>query len=240
MSKVYSTGELAKLCNVSSRTIQYYDREGILKPAELNQSGHRVYTEEEVKKLRCICLYKALGFSLEEIKSIVDGKDNFSLLCDLLMRQQKKIDEEMEGLQNKREKISAVLLQIRESGQAKVQNIEEMDQLLIKKRKHKKTDIMTYVFMAGYILFLIAGFPSAISAGGFYPYVMLLAAAIMLLGLVYYHSQVNSYVCPKCKYKFSINFLKDLISPNGLKYGKYLKCPKCGRRGWVKETFPEE
>ncbi len=43
----YSTGELAKLCNVTTRTIQYYDRKGILKPARFTEGNRRLYTEEQ-------------------------------------------------------------------------------------------------------------------------------------------------------------------------------------------------
>lgn len=39
----YSTGELAKLCNVTTRTIQYYDRKGILKPQGFTEGKRRVY-----------------------------------------------------------------------------------------------------------------------------------------------------------------------------------------------------
>ena len=45
MSK-YTTGELAKLCNVTVRTVQYYDKRGILIPTELSEGGRRLYTEK--------------------------------------------------------------------------------------------------------------------------------------------------------------------------------------------------
>lgn len=45
MSK-YTTGELAKLCNVSVRTVQYYDSRNILVPSELSEGGRRLYSEE--------------------------------------------------------------------------------------------------------------------------------------------------------------------------------------------------
>lgn len=47
MSK-YTTGELAKLCNVTVRTVQYYDKRGILIPTELSEGGRRLYTESDL------------------------------------------------------------------------------------------------------------------------------------------------------------------------------------------------
>lgn len=42
MSK-YTTGEIAKLCGVSVRTVQYYDTRGILTPSELTEGGRRIF-----------------------------------------------------------------------------------------------------------------------------------------------------------------------------------------------------
>ncbi len=46
MSK-YTTGEIAKLCGVSVRTVQYYDERGILIPSELSEGGRRLYSEDD-------------------------------------------------------------------------------------------------------------------------------------------------------------------------------------------------
>ncbi len=239
MEQVFTTGELAKLCNVSVRTIQYYDKEGILKPSRLSEGGRRIYTDDDLKRLRCICLYKALGFSLEDIKKVTASQQIFSLLYETILSQQNKIKGEIEALQNTAEKLIAIQKQIEETGIARIESIEEMDSLLIKRKRHRKTDIMTYIFLACYVLILCAGFPLANSVGGLTPIIMSVVAVILLLGLIFYHSQVNFYVCPKCKSKFSISFFKDMFTLNGGKQGKYLKCPHCQYRGWFKETFPE-
>ena len=54
MSK-YTTGEIAKLCDVSVRTVQYYDTRGILIPSELSEGGRRIYSEDDLRRLRIIC-----------------------------------------------------------------------------------------------------------------------------------------------------------------------------------------
>lgn len=66
---IYTTGEIAKMAGVSTRTIRYYDNKGILSPSSHNSSGHRLYTESDFIKLKRILALKYLGLSLEEVKN---------------------------------------------------------------------------------------------------------------------------------------------------------------------------
>ena len=215
MKQTFTTGELAKSCNISVRTVQFYDKEDILKPSDFSEGGRRIYTEDDLKKLRCICLYRALGFSLDEIRKVIDSSETFSLISDMILQQQNKIKDEIKELQKTQDQLAAIQQQISQTGAVKVESIEEMDSLLIKKNQHRKTDIMTYIFLGCYILMMCAGFPIAVSFGGVTPIIMSAIAVILLFGLIYYHAQVNSYICPDCHYEFSINFLKDFFSLNG-------------------------
>jgi len=64
-------GDLAKICNVSTQTLRYYDAEGVLKPDITDpSSGYRFYSVDAVEKYKRILFYKGLGFSLDEIKKI--------------------------------------------------------------------------------------------------------------------------------------------------------------------------
>jgi MerR family copper efflux transcriptional regulator len=64
----YRVGELAHLCEVNPRTIDYYTTEGLLIPASRSQGGHRFYAESAVQRLRVIKTLQAQGLSLEAIK----------------------------------------------------------------------------------------------------------------------------------------------------------------------------
>jgi len=237
--KTYSTGELAKACKVSVRTVQYYDKEGIVVPLQLSEGGRRIYSEDDFKKFHCVCLYKSLGFTLEDIKKIMETEDTYDLLLEVITKQQEKISEEIHTLEKTKEKLNTVKEEIVNTGTLKLESLDEMEALLDKKRKHRKTDIMTYIFMGCYVLLLFVGFPITVSVGGIYPFAMLIIAIALLLGLIYYHSGVNAYICPSCHKKFTIGFFKDMFTLNGGSKGKYLKCSHCGHRGWMKESFPE-
>lgn len=239
MKQKYTTGELAKMCNVSVRTIQYYDIQDILKPYEISEGGRRVYTDEELRKLRCICLYKSLGFSLDEINSIAGEEDTFGILSEIIVSQQKKIKDDILILQEKEQKLSEISEQIKETGAPKVESIDELNWIIAKKRQHRKTDIMTYILIGSYLIILGLAFPIAMSTGGVIALIIPITLVVLLLALVYYHSQVNAFICDNCNNKITLGFIKDLLSFNRGKKGKYLKCPKCDHKGWFKETFPD-
>lgn len=70
MSK-YTTGELAKLCGVTVRTVQYYDTRGILSPSELSEGGRRLYTDDDLRQLRIICFLRDMGLPIDAIGQLL-------------------------------------------------------------------------------------------------------------------------------------------------------------------------
>ena len=64
-------GELAKRVGVNIQTIRFYERKKLLPPPERKSSGYRVYSGEDLHRLRFIRQAKDLGFSLDEIREIL-------------------------------------------------------------------------------------------------------------------------------------------------------------------------
>lgn len=91
----YTVKQLADLAFVSVRTLHFYDEVGLLKPAFTAKNGYRVYEEKELLRLQQILFFRELGFSLDEIREIIDAP-NFSVL--IALRDHKKSIE----LQKKR------------------------------------------------------------------------------------------------------------------------------------------
>lgn len=71
----YRIGSLAKMAGVTVRTLQYYDRIGLLKPSNKTGAGYRVYREKELLKLQQILFYRELDFPLNSIKSLINKRD---------------------------------------------------------------------------------------------------------------------------------------------------------------------
>ena len=70
-----TVNEVSKLTGVSVRTLQYYDKIGLLSPASYTEAGYRMYDEKALERLQHILLFKELQFPLKEIKGILDSSD---------------------------------------------------------------------------------------------------------------------------------------------------------------------
>ena len=103
---MYSIGELAELAGVSARTLRYYDREGLLKPSFVNESGYRFYGEREVNLLQQILFYRARGLELRGIRQILYEKD-FDVMGAL--------EEHLHALEEQRERTDALIRMVRRS-----------------------------------------------------------------------------------------------------------------------------
>lgn len=64
-------GKLAKQANVGVDTIRYYERQGLLPRAQRAQSGYRLYSQDDADRLSFIRRAKSLGFSLEDIRELL-------------------------------------------------------------------------------------------------------------------------------------------------------------------------
>jgi MerR family transcriptional regulator, copper efflux regulator len=65
-------GELAGRAGVGVETIRYYERRGLLQPPDRTRAGYREYAEHDVLRMRFILRCKDLGFSLTEIRDLLD------------------------------------------------------------------------------------------------------------------------------------------------------------------------
>ena len=107
-----TTGDLAKRMGVTVRTLQHYDREGLLAPSCISEGGRRLYMNKDVVKLHQILSLKHLGFSLSDIKSRLISLDKPAEVADILTEQaaivQKKIEalsESLNALETLREEV---------------------------------------------------------------------------------------------------------------------------------------
>ncbi|NQS75930.1 MAG: MerR family transcriptional regulator [Peptococcaceae bacterium] len=71
----WKVGELAKQTGLSVRTLHYYDQVGLLVPSRNKDNGHRLYTETDIVRLQQIIALKYLGYSLDNIKGLLQDID---------------------------------------------------------------------------------------------------------------------------------------------------------------------
>jgi len=66
----YPIGELSRMVNLSQRTIRYYEEIGLLQSIRRIEHGKRVYTDDDVRRLKFINKLKVLGLSLAEMVAL--------------------------------------------------------------------------------------------------------------------------------------------------------------------------
>ena len=71
----FSIGQLSKRAGVAIDTVRYYERNGLLTPADRLESGYRRYGDAELKRLRFIRRAKVLGFTLADIRELLSLSD---------------------------------------------------------------------------------------------------------------------------------------------------------------------
>ena len=94
-----TVGEVAKKMGVTIRTLQYFDREGLLSPSAESKGGHRLYTDKDLITLHQIISLKSLGFSLDDIKERLISLETPADVANALTEQADDIRKKIEQLQ---------------------------------------------------------------------------------------------------------------------------------------------
>jgi DNA-binding transcriptional MerR regulator len=92
----YTVGRVADLSGVTIRTLHHYDEVGLLSPGGRSAAGYRIYEDRDLERLERILFYRELGFTLDEISTIVDDPHTDAL--GHLRRQRGLLTERIERL----------------------------------------------------------------------------------------------------------------------------------------------
>lgn len=107
--KGYMTvGEVAKKMDVTVRTLQHYDREGLLRPSAVSEGGRRLYTDKDIIKLHQILSFKHLGFSLDDIKNRLSPLDTPAEVASILAAQADAVRQKIENLSQSLKELEAL------------------------------------------------------------------------------------------------------------------------------------
>lgn len=119
--------ELSKQTGITVRTLRYYDQIGLLIPSSKTPGKHRIYSDEELKKLQQIQFLKKLGFSLQEISDMVSNREwDWSTS---LMKQLDYVLDEQQKLNQMESALRAVLHSIAVEGETNGAVIQKLIQL---------------------------------------------------------------------------------------------------------------
>ena len=101
----YPIGELSRMVNLSQRTIRYYEEIGLLQSVRRIENGKRVYTDDDVRRLKFINKLKVLGLSLAEMAALEriyriqrNNREIIPKLIGILDERAKQIDDRISQL----------------------------------------------------------------------------------------------------------------------------------------------
>ncbi len=79
-------GKVAERAQVSADSIRFYEREGLIRPAKKSESGYRLYTEEAIRRVEFIKQAQECGFSLADIRELLELRSTDKACCDDIYR----------------------------------------------------------------------------------------------------------------------------------------------------------
>lgn len=118
-------GEMADFFGISRKAMRLYEKKGIIKPVKVDEeNGYRYYSAEQVHQLNALLELKALGFSLDEIKMVIDGKKGKEPLLEMLDRKRRAWREAVDSARYKEECLDSIINNLK--GSRTAERIAEM------------------------------------------------------------------------------------------------------------------
>ncbi len=233
----YTTGEIAKLCGVTVRTVQYYDTRSILVPSELTDGGRRLYSEGDLRRMKIICFLRGLGLSIDTIGKLLAEADPGSVIEILLEQQAQALREEIGESQARLDKLEALRRELRGVEHFSVESIGDF--AFTMENRKKLTRMRWTMVLTGIPVSILqwAGILLWILKGQWWLFAVWVAVAIPfgVWTSRYYYRNV-AYICPQCHKVFRPGF-RQMFWANHTPNTRKLTCTECGHRGFCVEVW---
>ena len=235
MSK-YTTGEIAKLCGVSVRTVQHYDSRNILVPSELSE-GRRLYSEDDLSRMQIICFLREAGISINGISELLTEEHPEKVISVLLDQQEQSLKEELSEVNKKLDMIEGIKGELKEMEHFSVDSIGDIAHIM--KQKDKLAKMRWMMVLTGIPVSALqwAGILFWITKGHWWLFLVWALVAIPwgIAVSVYYYRHV-AYICSECHEVFRPSFKQMFWAYHTTKMRR-LTCPNCGHKGLCVEVY---
>lgn len=239
MSK-YTTGEIAKLCGVSVRTVQYYDTRGIMTPSELTGGGRRVYSEDDLKRMKIICFLRDTGISINSIGELLSEENPASVIYVLLEQQEQLLQKEVSERQAKLDLLNGIRRELRSVENFSVESIGDIAYAMENKKKMRQLHIILLATGLPLEFFQWTAVILWIAAGIWWLFaIYVLIAVPYIIWITSFYFKRVAYICPQCHAVFKPEFREVLLAKHTPALRK-LTCTSCGYKGFCVETYGKE
>jgi len=126
---MYTVGKMSKQFKISRSTLLYYDKIGLLKPSGRSESNYRLYSDNEVERLKLIIQHREAGIPLDDIAKLFDVEKNS--ITDILTDRLKCIQGDIKMLKKQESMILSVLIETVKKGERGTYNKESWTALLL-------------------------------------------------------------------------------------------------------------
>lgn len=236
MSERYTIGEAAKKLQVSTRTLRFYEEKDLVRPAYTEENGYRFYEKDQIRQLELILFLKELGFSLKQIKMLIQDEHGGQSLDLLLKEQYQENQRKIDKLSKKQRKIEH--LQKIKLSRVVLTNHSGIKDIM--RKENRLSALRRRMCFLGILLIL----GELIGISLLYAFKVQMSVAVIGITVVgaialskYYYDNVE-YVCPNCGDVFIPSFLTFNLAPHTPKFRK-LTCPRCGKRSYCLEIIRE-
>lgn len=236
----YTTGEIAKLCSVTVRTVQYYDTRGILVPTKLSEGGRRLYSDDDLRRMKIICFLRELGLPIDSISKLLSEGDPESVISLLIEQQEKALRDELSENQRKLDNLVSLKRGLKSVSDFSVDSIADIALIMENKKKLKNLHVTMLVTAAPFMILKWFSLVYWIVTGTWWPFLAYVIAVIPYSIWVsgYYMGRV-AYICPQCHEVFK-PLRKEMFWARHTPNTRRVTCTKCGHYGFCVETYLKE
>lgn len=235
----YTTGELAKLCGVTVRTVQYYDTRGILVPSALSEGGRRLYSDDDLRRLKIICFLRELGLSIEAIGKLLQEDDPDSVIRLLIDQQETQLNQEIAERRAMLEKLAALRAGVRSTERFSVESIGDIAYSMTNRKKLQKLRIIMVLTALPLGILQWSSIILWIARGIWWLFPVWVAVAVpYVIVFARWYFRRMAYICPQCHAVFQPSIREGFWARHTYAT-RQLTCPDCGHHGFCVEVAAE-
>ncbi|MBF2757545.1 MULTISPECIES: MerR family transcriptional regulator [unclassified Staphylococcus] len=236
----YTIGALADQLGITVRTLQYYDRKGLLTAKRTAESNRRYYNEDDVQQLQLISLLKEFGCTLDEIKTLLYEDSDMQTLKTMLQLHKEALQTHIYDQTKALQHINDVEQYISDHSSAPINHLSDID-----KAMKQSTTLKTFrkkVWMSAGVIGIIqyTGLIASLLRSSSKPFVSILPILVTYaIGLTTFYYKNISYLCPNCQHTFKPSVKQFIVARHTMQTRK-LPCPNCHETHYCIEVSNEK